>query len=96
MIRLGNSLVLAALVVLAVSCALVALVAAVAVVDAVAVADADAAAVAAVVAVVAAVKFQVIKKSPCGAAGTFLYCIRHKRQIVVHRIKVKCCAKGST
>ena len=93
MIRLGNSLVWAvALVVLAVSCASVALVAAVAVVDADAVADADAAADAAVVADVAdvaAVKVSgLLKKSPCGAAGTFLYGIRHKRQIVVHRMIV--------
>lgn len=97
MIRLVNSLVWAvALVVLAVSCASVALVAAVAV-DAVdAVVDADVAEGAGVVADDAAVKFQAIKKSPCGAAGTFLYCIRHKGQIVVHRIKVKCCAKSST
>lgn len=75
------------MVVLAVSCASVALVAAVAV-DAVdAVVDAD---VAAVVADVAAVKVSgLLKKSPCGAAGTFLYGIRHKRQIVVHRMIVK-------
>lgn len=87
----------AALVVLAVSCALAALAAAVAVVDAVAVADADAAADAAVVADVADVKVSgLLKKSPCGAAGTFLYFIRHKRQIVVHRIEVKYCAKSGT
>ncbi|WP_411836523.1 hypothetical protein [Peribacillus simplex] len=73
---------------MAVFCALVALVAAVAVV---AVVDADAAEGAAVVADVADVKVSgLLKKSPCGAAGTFLYCIRHKGQIVVHRIKVKC------
>ncbi|MGZ9819588.1 hypothetical protein ACXM0N_27385 [Peribacillus simplex] len=75
---------------MAVSCALVALVAAGAVVDAVAVVDADAAAGAAVVAVVADVKVSgLLKKSPCGAAGTFLYSIRHKGQIVVHRMIVK-------
>ncbi|WP_412760844.1 hypothetical protein [Peribacillus frigoritolerans] len=90
MIRPGNSLVWAALVVLAVSCASVALVAAVAV-DAVVDADvAEGAAVVAegapVVADVAAVSL--LKKSPCGAAGTFLYGIRHKRQIVVHRMIV--------
>ncbi|MFK9120285.1 hypothetical protein ACJEBK_25935 [Peribacillus frigoritolerans] len=85
------------MVVLAVSCALAALAAAVAVVDAVAVADADAAADAAVVADVADVKVSgLLKKSPCGAAGTFLYFIRHKRQIVVHRIEVKYCAKSGT
>lgn len=91
MIRPGNSLVWAALVVLAVSCASVALVAAVAV-DAVVDADvAEGAAVVADVADVAAVKVSgLLKKSPCGVAGTFLYCIRHKGQIVVHRIKVKC------
>ncbi|KOR85903.1 hypothetical protein AM233_19110 [Bacillus sp. FJAT-22058] len=92
MIRPDNSLVwAAALGVLAVSCASVALVAAVAV-DAVdAVVDADVAEGAAVVADVAAVKVSgLLKKSPCGAAGTFLYCIRHKRQIVVHRMIVKC------
>ncbi|MFJ7995066.1 hypothetical protein ACIQY5_23385 [Peribacillus frigoritolerans] len=72
---------------MAVSCALAALVAAVAV-DAVV--DADAAAGAAVVADVAAVKVSdLLKKSPCVAAGTFLYSIRHKRQIVVHRMIVK-------
>ncbi|WP_413003348.1 hypothetical protein [Peribacillus frigoritolerans] len=93
MIRPGNSLVWAALVVLAVSCASVALVAAVAV-DAVVDADvAEGAAVVAegapVVADVAAVKVSgLLKKSPCGAAGTFLYGIRHKRQIVVHRMIV--------
>ncbi len=82
---------------MAVSCALAALAAAVAVVDAVAVADADAAADAAVVADVADVKVSgLLKKSPCGAAGTFLYFIRHKRQIVVHRIEVKYCAKSGT
>lgn len=85
------------MVVLAVSCALAALVAAVAVVVVVVVVDADAAADAAVVADVADIKVSgLLKKSPCGAAGTFLYCIRHKRQIVVHRIEVKCCAKSST
>ncbi|WP_412760933.1 hypothetical protein [Peribacillus frigoritolerans] len=74
--------------VLAVSCALAALVAAVAVAVVV---DADAAEGAAVVADVAVVKVSdLLKKSPCGAAGTFLYCIRHKRQIVVHRMIVKC------
>ncbi|WP_454861749.1 hypothetical protein [Peribacillus frigoritolerans] len=82
----------AALVVLAVSYVLAALVAAVAVVGADAVVDADAAADAAVVADVAdvaAVKVSgLLKKSPCGAAGTFLYGIRHKRQIVVHRMIV--------
>lgn len=85
---------------MAVSCALAALAAAVAVVDAVAVADADAAADAAVVADVADVAdvkvSGLLKKSPCGAAGTFLYFIRHKRQIVVHRIEVKYCAKSGT
>lgn len=82
---------------MAVSCALAVLAAAVAVVDAVAVADADAAAAAAVVADVADVKVSgLLKKSPCGAAGTFLYFIRHKRQIVVHRIEVKYCAKSGT
>ncbi|MCM3673844.1 hypothetical protein M3699_08095 [Peribacillus simplex] len=81
------------MVVLAVSCALVALVA-FAVVDADA---ADAAEGAAVVADVAPVKVSgLLKKSPCGAAGTFLYCIRHKGQIAVHRIKVKYCAESST
>lgn len=97
MIRPGNSLVWAALVVLAVSCASVALVAAVAV-DAVVDADAaEGAAVVADVADVAAVKVSgLLKKSPCGAAGTFLYGIRHKRQIVVHRIEVKYCAKSGT
>lgn len=77
------------MVVLAVSCASVALVAAVAV-DAVdAVVDADVAEGAPVVADVAAVKVSgLLKKGPCGA-GTFLYCIRHKRQIVVHRMIVK-------
>lgn len=75
------------MVVLAVSCASVALVAAVAV-DAVV--DADVAEGAAVVADVAAVKVSgLLKKSPCGAVGTFLYGIRHKRQIVVHRMIVK-------
>ncbi|WP_413022432.1 hypothetical protein [Peribacillus frigoritolerans] len=94
MIRPGNSLVWAALVVLAVSCASVALVAAVAVVDADVAAGA---AVVADVADVAAVKVSgLLKKSPCGAAGTFLYGIRHKRQIVVHRIEVKYCAKSGT
>lgn len=91
MIRPDSSLVWAvALVVLAVSCASVALVAAVAV-DAVdAVVDADVAEGAAVVADVAAVKVSgLLKKSPCGAVGTFLYSIRHKRQIVVHRMIVK-------
>ena len=91
MIRPDSSLVWAAAsVVLAVSCASVALVAAVAV-DAVdAVVDADVAEGAAVVADVAAVKVSgLLKKSPCGAAGTFLYSIRHKRQIVVHRMIVK-------
>lgn len=91
MIRPDSSLVWAvASVVLAVSCASVALVAAVAV-DAVdAVVDADVAEGAAVVADVAAVKVSgLLKKSPCGAAGTFLYSIRHKRQIVVHRMIVK-------
>ncbi|WP_176474857.1 hypothetical protein [Peribacillus simplex] len=82
---------------MAVSYVLAALAAAVAVVDAVAVADADAAADAAVVADVADVKVSgLLKKSPCGAAGTFLYGIRHKRQIVVHRIEVKYCAKSGT
>ncbi|MDP9739223.1 UNVERIFIED_ORG: hypothetical protein QFZ59_001053 [Bacillus sp. B2I3] len=85
------------MVVLAVSCASVALVAAVAV-DAVdAVVDADVAEGAPVVADVAAVKVSgLLKKSPCGAAGTFLYGIRHKRQIVVHRMIVKYCAKSGT
>lgn len=74
------------MVVLAVSCALVALVAfAVVVVDVAVVA-----AGAPVVADVAAVKVSgLLKKGPCGAAGTFLYGIRHKRQIVVHRMIVK-------
>ncbi|MDR4924742.1 hypothetical protein [Peribacillus simplex] len=62
-----------------------------------AVVDADAAADAAVVADVADIKVSgLLKKSPCDAAGTFLYCIRHKRQIVVHRIEVKYCAKSGT
>ncbi|MFE4075338.1 hypothetical protein [Peribacillus sp. YIM B13477] len=79
---------------MAVSCALAALAAAVAVVDADAAADA---AVVADVADVADVKVSgLLKKSPCGAAGTFLYFIRHKRQIVVHRIEVKYCAKSGT
>ena len=84
MIRLDNSLVWAvALVVLAVSYALVALVA-----FAVVVVDAAEGVVVADVADVAAVKVSgLLKKGPCGAAGTFLYSIRHKRQIVVHRIK---------
>ena len=90
MIRPDNSLVWAALVVLAVSCALAALVAADAVVDADAAEGAAVVADVADVADVVAVKVSgLIKKSPCGTAGTFLYIIRHKRQIVIHRIKVK-------
>lgn len=90
MIRPDNSLVWAvASVVLAVSCALVALVAAVAVVAVVAVVDADAAEVAAAVADVAGVKDSSLLKKVPACTGTFLYCIRHKRQIVIHRIKVK-------
>lgn len=97
MIRLDNSLVwVVASVVLAVSCALVALVAAVAAVVVVAVVDADAAEVAAVVAVVAPVKYPGFLKEVPACAGTFLYSMRHKGQIVVHRIKVKCCANSST
>lgn len=87
MIRPDNSLVWAvALVVLAVSCASVALVAAVAVVAVVAVAVADAAEV---VADVAAVKYPGFLKVVPACTGTFLYIIRHKRQIVIHRIRVK-------
>jgi hypothetical protein len=86
----------AALAVLAVSYASVALVAAVAVVVVVAVVDADAAAVAAVVADVAGVKYPGFLKEVPACAGTFLYSMRHKGQIVVHRIKVKCCANSST
>lgn len=89
MIRPGNSSVWAALVVLAVSCALVALVAAAAVVVVVAVVDAHAAEDAAVVADVAAVKYPGFLKKVPACTGTFLYIIRHKRQIVIHRIKVK-------
>jgi hypothetical protein len=48
-----------------------------------------AAEVAAVVADVAAVKYLGFLKEVPACAGTFLYCIRHKGQIVVHRIKVK-------
>ncbi|AMM94582.1 hypothetical protein ABES08_08475 [Peribacillus simplex] len=55
-----------------------------------------AAAVAAVVADVAAVKYPGFLKEVPACAGTFLYSIRHKGQIVVHRIKVKCCANSST
>ncbi|MFJ8069476.1 hypothetical protein ACIQZD_11060 [Peribacillus sp. NPDC096447] len=75
--------------VLAVSCALVALVAAVAAVAVIAVVDADAAEVAAVVAGVAPVKYPGFQKEVPACTGTFLYIIRHKRQIVIHRIKVK-------
>ncbi len=55
-----------------------------------------AAAVAADVADVAAVKYPDFLKEVPACTGTFLYCIRHKGQIVVHRIKVKCCANSST
>ncbi|SNT46633.1 hypothetical protein SAMN05444672_12836 [Bacillus sp. OK838] len=54
------------------------------------------AAVAAVVADVAAVKYPGFLKEVPACAGTFLYSIRHKGQIVIHRIKVKCCANSST
>ncbi|CAH0283511.1 hypothetical protein SRABI96_04045 [Peribacillus sp. Bi96] len=73
------------MVVLAVSYALAALVA----VAAVVVVDADAAEGAAVVVDVAAIKDSgLLNKSPC-MCRDFSYCNRHKRQIVVHRIKVK-------
>lgn len=43
------------------------------------------------VAVVKSSSFLKRRRSPCiDVAGTFLYKIRHKRQIVIHRIKVKC------
>lgn len=57
---------------------------------------ADAAEVAADVADVAAVKYPDFLKEVPACTGTFLYGIRHKGQIVVHRIKVKCCANSST
>lgn len=43
------------------------------------------------VAVVKSSSFLKRRRCPCiDVAGTFLYKIRHKRQIVIHRIKVKC------
>ena len=89
MIRPDNSLVWAALVVLAVSCALAALVAADAVVDADAAEGAAVVADVVDVADVAAVKYPGFLKEVPACTGTFLYIIRHKRQIVIHRIKVK-------
>lgn len=61
------------------------------VVEVLVVAEVVVAAEVAVVAVVKSSSFLKRRRCPCiDVAGTFLYKIRHKRQIVIHRIKVKC------